>query len=670
MDTLTNDTCPAATAVAGPSKIGSMVVYVLRGALAFSLVFSAIAGLRQTDFLDGKVALVMAAIVLTLAPTAASLSRRIFINLVILMGLVPLTWWLPERFIVFDHATLALATSSGLIAGWVFARPFIWSRMRSIVPKVEGMDAIPVIGAALSAMSLWTMLRVSKADDALTLFLTRWDYQSHFNIYEMIRTHGAVIPVIPRISSGETWGFAEYPQGFHALVATLSELQRPHLTTLDLELVSFLNLQALVAVMTVTMVLAGLCSLSSIRRRATLAAPIIAVTAAVWIYGLGTIPLYEGFSNFYLACGMAVAAAIVLAMFSPRIPAVGMATLAAAIVGVFSNWMVLATFFAVPLALFLLHRARNFRRTSARSWILIGAWSAIALVGSLLPVLQAGPVLTKTADVVKAVGGILPPDMGLSVASVALVLLLGLAIAGQSSPSRRFGPVRSTSAAITLGTLLPVAVCVWLGISQIRTNGEVAYYFYKYLVALVLFSWPASVVAVGALMDLHRESLGNGPRLRVKVGLCLLAASATQVFGFSATSLREVGLPPTATSVVFMEEQKKLIEATPGYVVRLLSSAKMAQPVDTVYITASNSIDPVLAARWQWGMRGAATQKTTDMSSYLDRLHKVPDQDPGIISELLLANPGTTALVDVEIYAGVKAFLDAHGLNGRVIPVG
>jgi hypothetical protein len=299
MDTVSNDMRPPATAMAGSSKIGSMVVYLLRGALAFTLVFSAIAMLRQSDFLDGKVALVMAAILVAMAPTAASLSRRVFINLVISMGLVPLTWWLPEQFIVIDHATLALAASSGLVAAWVFAGPFIWSRMRRMIPRAERIDAIPVMGAALSVMSLWTMLRVSKADDALTLFLTRWDYQSHFNIYEMIRTHGAVIPVIPRISSGETWGFAEYPQGFHALVATLSELQRPHGTTLDLELVSFLNLQALVAVMTVTMVLAGLCSLGSIRRRAALSAPIIAVTAAVWIYGLGTIPLYEGFSNFY-----------------------------------------------------------------------------------------------------------------------------------------------------------------------------------------------------------------------------------------------------------------------------------------------------------------------------------------------------------------------------------
>lgn len=667
---VSNDVRSPVTSVAESSEPGPKFIYLLRGALAFSLVFAAVAVLRQGDLLDGRVALVAAAVVVVVAPTGASLSRRIFMNLVIAMGLVPLSWWLPEQLIAIDHATLALAAASGLVAAWVFASPLSWHRVGRLIPTVKGIDAIPITGAVLSALSLWTMLRVSKADDALTLLLTHWDYQSHFNIYEMVRTHGAVIPVIPRTSSGETWGFAEYPQGFHAVVATLSELQRPHATSLDLELVSFLNLQALVAVMTLTMVLAGLCSLSSIRRRATLAAPIIAVTAAVWIYGLGTIPLYEGFSNFYLACGMAVAAAILLAMFAQRMPMVGMAALAAAITGVFSNWMVLATFFAVPLVLVLLQWARNFRRASANYWVSIGCWGTVAMVGALLPLMQAGPVLAKPGDVVKAAGGILPPDVGLSVASIILVLLLGVATAGKASPSRRFGPFGSTSAAIALGTLLPLAVCVWLALSQIRTNGQVAYYFYKYLVALVLFAWPVAVIAVGALMDLHRVSLGSGPRMRVKVGLCLLAASATQVFGFSATNFREIGLPPTATSVVFMEEQEKLLGPTPGHVVRLLASSKMPQPADTVYITASKLIDPVLAARWQWGMRGAATQKTTDMSTYLDRLHKVPGQDPGIVAELLLANPGTTAVVDVELYDGLKAFLDAKGLGGRIIPVG
>ncbi|TPV52183.1 hypothetical protein FJ661_07225 [Pseudarthrobacter phenanthrenivorans] len=664
---LSSQTLPADPVNQRPS-----IAIMLRGGFAFAVVFCAVTLLRQSDLLDGRVALLTAAVVITMAPTADSLSGRVFTNLVISMGFVPLTWWLPERIIGVDHATLALAAASASVAGWLFVGPSVRSRMRRVIPRIEGIDAIPILGAGLSAMSLWTMLRVSSAHDALTLFLTRWDYQSHFNIFEMIRTHGALIPVIPRGDSGESWGFAEYPQGFHAFVATLSELQRPGLTSLDSDLVSFLNLQALVAVMTVAMVLAGLCSINSIRSRAALSAPAIAVVAAVWIYGFGTIPLYEGFTNFYLACGMAAAAAIVLATLSRRIQAIQLAALAAAIMGVFSNWMILATFFAVPLVWVLqgLVRDSTSHRRRLRNLAVIVFWGNVAIVGSLIPVFQAGPVLTKSADVVKALGGILPPDFGLSVATILLVMLLGLVLGVKSPANGAFLCSRSTAGVIALGVTFPVAICLWLAVSQIRTNGEVAYYFYKFLVALVLYCWPVVVIAAGAILDTKRRAIGNRPQLRVRVLLCLFAASATQVFGFSGTGLRDVGLPPTATSVIFMEEQEKLLADTPGYVVRLLASAKVAQPADTVYISASDSIDPVLAARWQWGMRGAATQRTTDMSTYLDRLHKVPGQDPDIVHELLMANPGTTALVDVEIYATLSAYLDSRGLHGRVMPVG
>jgi hypothetical protein len=661
---------PGLSVDAGQSsvKFSSTDFDLIRSLVAFSLTFATIIVLRESGYLVGKLAIVLAALLVVLAPTSSVLSRRLFLNLLILMGLAPLTWWIPEQIIGTDHGSVVLALTAGLVAGWIFARPFIGMRVRKLLPSARGIDILPIAGAAISAGSLWTMLRVSRPEDALSLFLTRWDYQSHFNIYEMLRMHGAVIPIIPRQSSGMGWGFAEYPQGFHALVATIAELRAPHISTLDLELVSFMQLQSLVAVLTVTMLLAGLCAINQIRQRAMVLTPLIAVTAAVWIYGPGSIPMYEGFVNFYLACGMAVAAAIVLFIFSRKLPATGMAAIAAAVVGVFNNWFVLATLFAIPMALFLWRRLPHIGRLDARARLVAGTWSVVAAGGALLPLIQAGPVIAQSSAVVNALGGIAPPDFGLAIASISTVLFLGVCNAGRHSKLSVWRNQVSASQ-IAIGLVFPVFLSACIAVSQIQQQGEIAYYFYKYLIAIMLFAWPAAAIAVATLLRSRAEPLRRRPPMRVKIALGLLAASATQIFGFSATGLKDVGLAPTASPVVQMLQQRKHIEATPEYVGRLLDSAKMVQPEDTVYIASSKSIDPILAARWQWGMRAAATQKTTDMSSYLARLRKGTSEDASVIGELLRANEATTVLVDVEQYPELKVFMDAQGLGGRIIPV-
>lgn len=637
--------------------------------VVFAIVFATVVVLRQSDILAGKPALLLMAALLVLAPSSSLLSRRLFLNLLIFMGLVPLIWWIPERFIGIDHGTIVLASSAGLLGAWICARRTAGRMIRDLFPRVQGIDFVPLFATALSAAALWTMLWVSNSEDALSLFLTRWDYQSHFNIFEMLREHGALIPVIPRSSPGVGWGFAEYPQGFHALVATLAELRERGVSSLDLELTSFMRMQSIVGVLTVTLVLSGLCSIGLVRRRAMIVAPILGLTAAVWIYGPGSIPMYEGFANFYLACGMAVAAVVVLILFSRRMPAVGMAALSAAIIGVFNNWFVLATLFAVPLAFFAWKNFASVRLAGRRRRFTGAMWLLLATVGCLLPLVQAGPVIAQSAVVVNAPGGIAQPDMGMAIASISLVLFLGICSVGRR-PHWAIRRDQFLSSLSAVGVLFPVILSIGLAVSQIQQNGEIAYYFYKYLVAVMLFALPAAALAFASLATSRNERFWSRQPMRIRVAIGVLALSTTQVFGFSFTGWKEVGIAPTASPVVQLLQQEKHLEITPGHVTRLLASAKMPQPEDTVYVASSTSIDPILAARWQWGMRAAATQKTTDMSSYLGRLRKVPSEDAGVILELLQANDGTTALVDAEVYPEIKNYLDEKGLGGRVLAVG
>ncbi|WP_156372238.1 hypothetical protein [Arthrobacter sp. Leaf337] len=195
------------------------------------------------------------------------LSLRLLLNGLLAMGFAPLTWWVPERVLGIDHGTLLMAVTAGTISWWILSTKPARPRLRRLVPRVKWIDAVPFLAGGLAASSLGTMLAVRSAQDALSLMTDKWDYQSHFNIYFMIRSHGGVIPTIPGPSSGGAWGFAEYPQGFHALLATFADLVRPDSGSLDAELISFVNLQAAVCVVTVVLVMAGLCALPGIRRR-------------------------------------------------------------------------------------------------------------------------------------------------------------------------------------------------------------------------------------------------------------------------------------------------------------------------------------------------------------------------------------------------------------------
>ena len=627
--------------------------------------------LRTAGLLQGVPALVLAGVLFLLFPSAKVLSQRILFNGLIVSGLVPLSWWIPERFVGIDHGTILLAALAGLLSWWILSAHSIRPRLRRLLPRARGIDALPFVAAVMSALSLYTMLTIRIAADALSIMMSRWDYNSHFSIYYMIRSSGGVIPTIPTAADGAAWGFGEYPQGFHSLLATVSQILRPRMVSLDSELVSYINLQAACSVFTVLMVVAGMCALPAVRRRQAIMATGVAVASAAWIYGPGSIPVYEGFANFYLACGMATATVLAILTFQRRIPVIGVVAVGAGLVGIANNWLLLLSLVAVVLLAKLWVIRRSPKSYSPRWWILTAAAAGLILLGVALPVLQIAPLIRSSQTILEATGGIAFPDFGLALVTLATALVLG--ICNRSSAARTEWPrlkrQRSDVSLAAIGLLLPVALCVWLAVTQSLQNGEISYYFYKYLIAVLLLAWPLSVAAAATLIPgpQSRGSLRTQPGRTAALGV--LAVTATQVFGFTAPGLEDVGLPPTAEPIVEQASQAAHIKSTPAYVHRLIQSARDPESASTIYVPAPGTIDPVLAARWHWGMRAMASSTTTDISFQVVDIAKDYTQAPKVIARILEEHPEMTAIVDPELYPQVHEYLVAHGDASRLTPV-
>lgn len=640
-----------------PRSRFSIGIRILRSLVAFVALFAIVISARNTGFLTGYWMLALAGIGLMLIPTARLLSQRILFSGLIALGLVGLIWWIPQDLLGTDHGTFVLAGLFGSIAAWVAGahRPRI--RIRRLLPVVRWVDSLPLLAGLLSAWSLKTFLAVRHADQALSIMSTHWDFQSHFGMYYMLRTRGSVIPIIPAPSTGGAWAFTEYPQGFHAVVATLAELVNPKAMGINAELITYINIQAVVCVLTVILLAAAFCSLRSFRHRSIYLSPVFSVAMAAWILGPGSTPIFDGFANFYLGCGIVAATILTIVNFGRKIPLVGVAAVGAGIVGACNNWFLLASLFAIITLATLVNLIRDRDLYKRRWWISAAVVSALTILGISLPVLQLLPVLGRAQDVVSATGGIVPPDFGMAIAIICLAVALGFVNLSIPSRTRLAGMVRKRIGIACVGLLLPVIICGWMMLTQIQSSGTTAYYFYKYLIAVEMIAWALVPAAIFALLLPVSGILVRrvSPVLAVTLGISALAA--TQFFGFSISVFKDVGLAPTAYPTVQSAQQaQQILQVTPT-VERLLASGHLGESRDAVYVSAGSEIYRELASRWQLAMGGNLTLRHMDMEKQLGEIGQDNPSSSGIISDVLTKNPSLYIILNPELYDQIHGTL-------------
>ncbi len=618
-----------------------------RAVAVSATVFTAVVLGRWAGNWGGFAVLAAAAVLLVALPTARSLSRRLLIVLAIVFGTAPVLWWIPFPLASVGRATVLLAVTAAWLGGWLAYGHDPRQRFRRLLPRIQAIDALPLIAAALSAATLINFLKSRTAEESMTLLAMSWDNSSHFDMYYMVRQHGQILGALGPSPDGSPWHFHNYPQGFHAVVALLAEIVRgPAVSGPGAELVSYTVLGAVASTLAVTMVAAALCSLPAFRRRFLVAAPVVAVVTAGWIYGPGAAATMHGFQNFYLAASL-VAAFLVLMVLQVRVlrPLTLFAASAAA-VGVVHNWALLATLLIGACAVLVFPWNRRRWAGTRRAYVLAAA-IAVFTVLAVLPALgQLSSIAAE--DVIYAVGGVPAPDYGMAGAIVIGSIGVAAALYWREPPARSGLAIDQTkrTAATAWTVVTGLMVVVLMAAAQISASGQLSYYGIKYLLALELV---ALVVLGMGLVSLVGPARHPSPKAKWAsvTSAALISAAATQVFGLTLDT-GPVGLTPSSASALEFERQQKTLAApVPGHIHALLAAAAANGGEPAVYLTTyGTEFDPVLASQWYAALTGTYTEKSVEMMSYLVPLSAGLESVQAVVRSLRTAYPDVTIVVD------------------------
>ena len=561
---------------------------------------------RLTGALDGAAGLALAALLLALAPFSRRLSRRLVIGGGLVIGWMPLLWWLPAPAHGIGWVTPVLAMSAGALAAWPFAGAGPARRARLLLPRISTVDALPVLTFALGIWQTWPLVNAASGDRTLNLLMkSNWDHVTHFDMVEMIRSQGQVVPMLDASPDGSAWVGATYPEHFHAFLVGVMELAAgPDPGTPSVELLAYGQGLGLVLSLLAALLVAGVVSLPTLRSRPLVAWPLATLVAVAYVVGPGASAISNAFPNFVFAAGTAALAALVAAATYGRARLVSVLLLGGLVVATAHSWFPLAPLAGVAACVPFLRVRRVLAGTSRgrRAALVTAAGTSVLLsLGALLVLNDSGATDALTLDSS-------PPQYSMS---RLLSISLGACAAAAAAwyLRRDAGSRRALElAAVPLAGLL---MTVALGSYQLITAGELSYYFGKLAdgVSLVSYAVLATGLAHLAVRASSRTEASArnrvGARLArvIPVGAAVMATvAATQFFGYVGPQL-PTPVPDLAPMPAYRASGVILTGAPSGESLRLLAAGQVAaqRPFGTTSYVAAVPGDPIpaLAAQWQ-----------------------------------------------------------------------
>lgn len=618
--------------------------------------------------LDSKLLLGVLGLVVLLAPTSRELSRRVLIAGTVLIGGIPLLWWWKLPLGDAGHAGLVLALVLAGIAAWFAVAPGA-GRARLLLPRVRWSDGAAAVASLVAVWVYLPTLRVSSPGVTLTRFLRGWDHSAHFDMTAMILKHGSVISHIEPGALGQ-WSYARYPQGFHAVTATVMEaLIGSGTNDPGVLLATYARAMTFVIVVAVVTVLAGVCSLPSVRRRPLIAFPAALFVVATFTLGPGGMVLHDGFPNFLVACAMlACLPLIAIQMTRPMSPPL-LAALGAAALGVVHNWSLLLTMggFVVVAVLFPWSKARWPSRRI--DWVAPGVVVVVTFVGlfEAWTMLRYQPDL---ADIVVVGGGVTSIPVG----QLALVVAGAIAACAALVVGRgRRGPWRGDALRAGWTGLVPLAglgVATMIAVVQIHAGSGVGYYFWKYAIALQLV---AAVVLVAALSLVLRPERRRGRARAISVGASvLLGVALVGIYGLPKvypTALGSGLAPGGAARADFVAVALQPLPAVDATAVLDAAAAHVDDsdvPTILLPFPASGAVPQMMMGQWF----NALTSRWTDETQHLLEFDPPASQSNAeairYAKQVLAKDPNVIVVVGPEFYDAVRAGVAHMGWSGRV----
>lgn len=601
---------------------------VLIACVAAVFAAAAVFGVRLAGLLEGPVAVVLAVALVLAVPTSRELARRILIAGCLLLGWTPVLWWAPLPVGPVGRVTFGLAALASLVAVFAVTAPC------RLLPRVRAADALLPVTGLLGAWTLWPWLMVRTPAQTLGLLTTGWDNVAHFSMVHSARLHGATVDAL-----GGGWQFANYPEGFHAVVASLQELiSGPLPGPMPVELEAYPRVVALVVIAATVTVVAGLLALPALRRRPVLATPAAALVATVFLLGPGAAAVENGFGNFVVAAALVCAVALV-AVPLPRIAPLPVTVIGGAVVGIATDWVLLLVLAAPALAAALLPLRRSRYRMSADAGAIVIVLVVVVAGCLLRTVLVLDRV---TAGALLTPGGAPPPGLGDVVAAVLLVIVACRA-------TRRVRIV-----ALAAVPLVGVAVTVLLALMQIDATGAVSYYSLKFVSSLQIV---LPVLLLVPLAHLLRRRVPRGPRAGVAAAVVALAT--TQVFGLAIPDGTAIGVPPFASGALARATHLRNLNIMPPMadLARRIDAAELLPP-DAVYldVPGDGRVHPILAAQWYLALTDTWTTAANRLAGGI-QLGGGVDGIRATAQRILVADPDAVVLVRREYVETLTASL-------------
>jgi hypothetical protein len=474
----------------GLGRVGPWVVAVVTLVVVYAAVSTGVMPRTATGLLLGGLILGL--------PSSAQLARRVALNGSLVLGWVPVLWWVDWPVSV-NHGAAVLAVGSAALVVLGLATVRRGHPLHRLLPTCRRTDVLIILSGLAAFLVVSRLVLAGSARRVLTILLGGFDNGPHFGMYLMLRKHGATLDALGAAPDGSSWLYASYPQGFHAVVATCADLFVPQPGSGPEELVTYARCVAGVVTFAAMVLTGALVSLPGLRERPLIAFGAVASLCGAFLWEPGVNTLTDGFANFWLGAA-AVSTALLLSVSSRG---VGSLVEAAAVGGLVlvtaHSWIPLAVF-GVPAALALLSRGDG-PRPPWRARIRVLVPLLLAGLGSLgaAYAIVAGGVEVQT--VVEAAGPIHPPSPVMSLALLVLSLLLigAHAVAtGRGHHRGETAPWRKVRLMVLVPALGSVVVGVLLA-AQLRAIGTTSYYLVKFVVGFDLVL-AATVAALGGTL--------------------------------------------------------------------------------------------------------------------------------------------------------------------------
>lgn len=644
--------------------------------------------LRRLHLLDGAPAMVLSLLLMVVIPSAATLSGRLVVNGSVLLGWVPLLWWTALPLGDIGRIGLLLALAVGSLTAWILAGPAPRTRVRRLAPRVAAVDLMPAAAALIAAWTTWPLLTSTSADRTLSaLMRLGWDHCAHFGMVMLARSEGAVSAMLGPAPDGTPWVGSDYPQHFHATMSALAELiSGPGAGDPAAELVRYGRDAALLQVLTVVLLTAGLAHLPALRRRPAVAWPLAAAVVAAFLFGPGAVALASGWGNFVLACAAAALALLLAVSMTGRWTPWNALVLGGLVVATVHGWALLAPLAAaaVLVALVPFRRSRlpaSGSRSATIALVVVIVLAASAVVAPMLLGGGGASLLT--------VGGSFP---------VSLAQLLVVSLAAMAAGLTAFLLRRGTDDGAKGLALLAVpgtglALLGLLAAYLAGTPAGLTYYFSKLALGATLIGVVAAAAAIATCFgdasaedERTADEMGAaGVRAAAETGTrrsrrrktvvaaasALATLAALQLFGYVGPLLPIDGLV-RADGLEYRDAARAAMDDPDPAAVRALRAADVARtkPFGTaVYVAAApGDPHPRLAFFWQAALAAAWTEQSAADAQVLSTRSAFSDarETADAARVILEQDPSLTVIVAPELAPDVRAALP-DDLSGRVL---